>query len=140
MKTVIIDAQGGKIGRMLVEQILKLRPEAELIAIGTNTLATAAMLKAGASAGATGENPVVVNAAKADLIIGPIGIALANSMLGEVTPVMARAVAESPAKKLLIPTSKCGVMIPGAQELPLSELIRLAAEAAVTLMHDELTL
>ena len=99
MKILVIDGQGGKMGAALTEQILKSVPQAELVAVGTNSMATAAMLRAGATAAATGENPVVVNSAWADVIVGPIGIIAANALLGEITPKMAAAVSESSAKK-----------------------------------------
>ena len=94
---------------------------------GTNAAATAAMLKAGASAGATGENAVVWNAGRAQVIAGPIGLVMANSMLGECSPAMAAAVAESPAHKVLIPTSRCGASVAGLPELPLADYIADAA-------------
>ena len=83
MKIVIIDGQGGRMGKAVIEQLKSSYPELELYAIGTNSIATSAMLKAGASYGATGENPVIVNARNADLIIGPIGIVMADSLMGE---------------------------------------------------------
>ena len=113
MRVVIIDAQGGGIGRMIVEQLKRECPEQPLIAIGTNAAATAAMLKAGADQGATGENAVRVNAENADLIIAPIGMLLADGMLGEVTEVMAAAVGRSRAEKILIPSTRCGVTVAG---------------------------
>lgn len=99
MKIVIIDGQGGKMGKMIVEQLKEKYPSLQLIAIGTNSIATAAMMKAGADYGATGENPVVVASKDADIIIGPIGIVIADSMLGEVTPAMAKAIGQSKAEK-----------------------------------------
>lgn len=128
MKTMIIDGQGGKMGTVIVKQLKANLPQLELLAIGTNSIATAAMLKAGADHGATGENPVVYNCADADLIIGPMGIVLANSFLGEITPAMAKAVAESKAKKLLIPVNKCKTKVVGVRDIPLSEYIQLAIE------------
>ena len=100
----------------------------EIVAVGTNALATSAMLRAGASAGATGENAVIVNAARARILAGPIGLVMANSMLGECSPAMARAVAESPAHKVLIPVAKCGAHIAGLPEKPLAQYIADAAE------------
>lgn len=123
MKIIIIDGQGGKMGKMLVEQLKQSLPEIELTAIGTNSIATASMLKAGADFGATGENPVLVNCADADIIIGPIGIVIANSFLGEVTPAMAAAIGQSKAQKLLIPNNRCNTTLIGAQELPFSEYV-----------------
>ena len=109
MKVVIMDAQGGGVGRSLVEQLKRACPDQALTAIGTNAAATAAMLKAGADYGATGENAVRVNAANADLIVAPIGMLLADGMLGEVTAEMAAAIGRSDAKKILVPSARCGV-------------------------------
>lgn len=133
MKILVIDGQGGRMGAALTEQIKKVLPEAELIAIGTNSTATAAMLRAGAEAAATGENPVVVNSLWADVIVGPIGIISANSLLGEITPKMAAAVSESHAKKILIPISRCSVSIVGVQDRTLTEYVR---EAVQLIAHD----
>lgn len=133
MKILVIDGQGGRMGAALTEQIKKVLPEAELIAIGTNSTATAAMLRAGAEAAATGENPVVVNSLWADVIVGPIGIISANSLLGEITPKMAAAVSESHAKKILIPISRCSVSIVGVQDRTLTEYVR---EAIQLIAHD----
>lgn len=103
-------------------------PNYELIAIGTNSIATAAMLKAGADFGATGENPVVYNCADADIIIGPLGIVVANALLGEVTPSMALAVGQSSAHKILLPINKCNNVVVGVQELSYKEYVDLAIE------------
>ena len=124
MRILIIDGQGGKIGRSIAEAVLKELPGVEVDLIGTNAIATANMLKSGAKNAATGENPVVVMAPRADLIIGPVGIAVADSMMGEVTPKMAVAVGQSRAKKILIPMNRCDIMIAGVGELPLSEMVR----------------
>ncbi len=113
MKILVIDAQGGGLGRQLVAEIRRRLPEAHIMAVGTNSMAAAAMRKAGADEAATGENPVVVASARADVIVGPIGIALADSMLGEVTEKMALAVAKSAAEKVLIPFNQCGTVIVG---------------------------
>lgn len=128
MNILIIDGQGGKIGSMVVSLLKKVMPHQEVIAVGTNSIATSAMLKAGADKGASGENPVVVNSRTADIIVGPLGIAVANSMLGEVTPKMAEAVGESSAKKLLIPTNSCNNIVLGTETLSLSELVLIAVD------------
>ncbi len=133
MRIVVIDGQGGGFGRSLIERLRAGGCSCEIIAVGTNAAATGAMMKAGASAGATGENAVIVNARRADVIAGPMGIVLANSMLGECSPAMALAVAESPARKVLIPVSKCGVQIAGLPELPLAEYIADAARRILAL-------
>ena len=101
--------------------------------MGTNAAATSAMMKAGATAGATGENAVIVNARRADVIAGPMGIVMTNSMMGECSPAMALAVADSSARKVLIPVSKCGVQIGGLPELPLAEYIADAARRILSL-------
>lgn len=136
MKIIIIDGQGGKMGKCVVEQLKKARPELALIAVGTNSIATSAMLKAGASAGATGENPVIVNSRDADIIIGPIGIVIADSLLGEITPAMAAAVGSSPAFKILIPSSRCHQYVAGCRELPLGEYIRDVVERVEVLLRE----
>jgi len=123
MKVVIIDGHGGKLGRMIVERIKSVGITCELTAIGTNSIATSAMIKAGADAGATGENPVIVASKYADVIIGPIGIIAADSLLGEITPVMAIAVGRSSARKLLLPINLCNNIIVGTGNLTLSKLI-----------------
>jgi NAD(P)-dependent dehydrogenase (short-subunit alcohol dehydrogenase family) len=116
MKIAVVDGQGGGIGKSLVEKLrASLGDSVCIIALGTNALATAAMLKAGADMGATGENAVVVNAATADMIVGSIGIIAANSMLGEMTPRMAEAIASSEAQKVLIPLNRCNLHVAGTQ-------------------------
>ena len=129
MKIVVVDGQGGRLGRLLVEEVKARLPQAQVYALGTNTVATAAMLKAGADFGATGENPVVRGAGDADGILGPMGIVVANAILGEVTPAMAEAVGSSRAKKFLIPMNSCGVVIAGAEEMPLPAYVALAVDA-----------
>ncbi|MBQ6824439.1 MAG: DUF3842 family protein [Clostridia bacterium] len=123
MKILIIDGQGGGVGRQLVESIKKTYPTAELTAVGTNALATQAMLKAGADHAATGENAVVVGCRTADLIIGPIGIAIADSLFGEITPQMALAVGQSNAARILLPMNLCSNYIAGVGQLPTSRLL-----------------
>lgn len=113
---------------MIIEEISDIITGHELVAIGTNALATSAMIKGGAVLAATGENPVVVNVRDADVIIGPIGIIVADSLLGEVTEKMAVAVASSHAKKILVPISKCNQVVVGIQELPLNKYIELVKE------------
>jgi len=113
MNVVIIDGQGGHLGAQLVKEILSKFPDLDLTAIGTNAVATAAMLKAGAKKAATGENPVVVACRRADVIIGPVGIVIADSLLGEITDKMALAVGKSPAVRILIPMNKCENLVAG---------------------------
>lgn len=113
MNVTVVDGQGGRIGKQIVEKILVEQLPCQLTAIGTNSVATAAMLKAGAPKGATGENPLLVACRSADVIVGPIGIVIADSLLGEVTPAMAVAVGQSRAVKLLLPVSHCDNRIVG---------------------------
>lgn len=123
MNILVIDAQGGGIGRQVISAIKKEYPNQEIIAVGTNSMATAAMLKAGADKGATGENPVVVCSANADLIIGPVGIVIADSMLGEITPKMAVAVGQSAGGKILIPVNHCDNFVAGVPEMTMTQMI-----------------
>lgn len=128
MKLLIIDAQGGGFGKQLVAAVKRELPEAEVTAVGTNTVATGAMLKAGADHGATGENAVVVGARRADVIMGPIGIVIADSLHGEITPAMALAVAQSNASRILIPFNHCDNIIAGVADLSMGRLIQSAVE------------
>ena len=123
MNILVIDGQGGMIGRQLITEIRRTMSDVEITAVGTNTLATASMLKAGADSGATGENAVIVCARSADVIIGPIGIVIADSLLGEVTPQMAAAVGSSPVRKILLPVNKCNNIIVGTADKSTSDLI-----------------
>lgn len=129
IRIAVIDGQGGGIGKAIVEKTrTAFGDEIQILALGTNALATALMLKSGANEGASGENAIVVNAAKADYIIGSIGIISANSMLGELTPLMAKAIAESPAKKILIPLNRCNIYVAGIKNEPLPHYIEDAVE------------
>lgn len=129
MKILVIDGQGGRIGAMLIREINEIISEKdELIAVGTNSLATSAMLKAGAVSAATGENPVIVNAKSADIIVGTAGIVVADALLGEITEKMAVAVGKSGALKILIPMNKCCVYVVGAKEISVSEAVTIAVE------------
>lgn len=128
MKVVVIDGQSGRIGQLFVEKVVRAKLPCQLTAIGTNAIATSAMLKAGASNGATGENPVIVACRSADIIVGPIGILAADAMLGEITPAMAAAVGQSSAKKLLLPVNLCNHIVIGTQSLSLSAILDEAVE------------
>lgn len=123
MNILVIDAQGGGIGKQVVAAVKKRLPELVITAIGTNSLATSSMLKAGADNAATGENAVVVGCRTADIIVGPVGIAIADSLLGEITPKMATAVGQSAAKRILIPFNHCNNIIVGVEDLKTSNLI-----------------
>ena len=132
MRILIIDGQGGGIGARLVSLLRPRLPEGcELLCAGTNSLATSAMLKAGAARGATGEHAICYNAQRAHLILGPIGVILANGIMGEVSPAMAAAVSGSEAVKILIPSSTCGTLIAGTEDCRLEEYLRRAVDLAL---------
>lgn len=124
MNILVIDGQGGGIGKQLIASIKAARPNDTLTAVGTNSVATGAMLKAGADEAATGENAVVVNCRNADVIVGPVGIAIADSLMGEITPAMAKAVGQSRAKRVLIPLNRCNTSIAGIRDLSTGYLIQ----------------
>jgi len=129
MRIAVIDGQGGGIGKLIVEKLkASFGDKISIIALGTNALATAAMLKAGADEGASGENAIVYNASRVDLIVGSIGIIAASSMLGELSPAMARSIAESPARKILIPLNRCNIHVVGVHEDSLVQSIDLLVE------------
>ena len=129
MKLVtVIDGQGGKMGQLMIERIRAAAIPCRIRAVGTNSIATSAMLKAGADEGATGENPVIVACRTTDIILGPIGILAADSLLGEITADMAAAVGRSPAKKLLLPVNLCSNLVVGTQNLTLSQLMDQAVD------------
>lgn len=132
MNILVIDSQGGGMGRQLVSAIKEQLPQAHVTAVGTNGVATAAMLKAGADAAATGENAVIVGCRRADVIVGPIGIVIADALYGEVTPAMAVAVGQSRARRVLIPVNQCDNIIAGVVQQPLGSLV----ESAVKLIKD----
>ncbi len=137
-RVLILDGQGGGMGAQLVKQLAAtLPPDCELLCVGTNVLATNAMLKAGAARGATGENAMLYNAQRADLILGPIGVILTNGIMGEVSPTMAAAVSGAEAQKILIPSNSCGVFIAGTEECRLEDYIRRAAERAKQILEQE---
>ena len=123
MNILVIDAQGGGLGKQIVSAIKKSYPDLKITAVGTNSAATSNMLKAGADHAATGENAVVVGCRKADIIIGPIGIVIADSLFGEITPKMATAVGRSNAKRLLIPMNQCDTIVLGNASLSVNDAI-----------------
>lgn len=135
MNILIIDAQGGGIGRQLVSAVKQAVPQATITAVGTNSTATAAMRKAGADQSATGENAVIVGCRKADIIAGPIGIVIADALLGEITPAMALAVGQSPARRVLIPVNHCDNIVAGVTDLSLGHLIQSALEEIRKVCH-----
>ncbi|MCR5487283.1 MAG: DUF3842 family protein [Lachnospiraceae bacterium] len=120
---LVIDAQGGGLGKQLITRIRKECSDVYLTAVGTNTVATAAMLKAGADEAATGENSVVVASRRADYIIGPIGIVIADAMTGEITPAMAGAVGSAEAVRILLPFNTCDNYIAGVSDFSTGRLI-----------------
>lgn len=121
---MIVDGQGGKMGQQLITALKKEFPEVRILAVGTNSIATANMLKGGADQAATGENPVVVGSRNADIIVGPVGIVMADALFGEVTPAMAAAIAGSRAVKVLLPVNKCNHYIVGVTVSHMSDLLK----------------
>ena len=128
MEILVIDGQGGGLGRQLVAAVKKAVPQVVVTAIGTNSAATSAMLKAGADRAATGENAVVVGCRRADVILGPIGIVIADALLGEITPAMAAAVCQSPARRVLVPINHCENIVVGVPDQPIGQLVAAAAQ------------
>ncbi|MDW7675926.1 MAG: DUF3842 family protein [Bacillota bacterium] len=138
MRIAVIDGQGGGIGKHLTEKIRKeLSEQTEIIALGTNALATALMLKAGANEGASGENAIIYNVSKVDVVVGTVAILTANSMLGELTPAVAKAIAESPAVKVLLPLNKSGIIVVGASTEPLPHQINELVKQLKSLEGDK---
>ena len=120
---MVVDAQGGGLGKQLITLIRKELPNVHIIAVGTNSVASSTMLRAGADEAATGENSVRVVSRKADVIIGPVGMVIADAMLGEITKEMACAIAQSPAKRIMIPFNNCNNYIAGTSEISTGKLI-----------------
>ena len=123
MRVVVIDGQSGRMGQLFIERARAAELPCEIVAVGTNAIATAAMLKAGAHQASTGENPVVEVCRKADVIVGPIGIVIADAMFGEVTPKMAMAVGQADAVRILLPVNRCDNLVAGVPDLSMSTLI-----------------
>ena len=123
MNILVIDGQGGQLGGQLIKSLKVNFENVKITAVGTNAAATATMLKAGADQAATGENPVVVACRKADVIIGPIGIVIADSLLGEITPQMAVAVGQSDAVKILLPVNKCDNLVAGITQVSTAAIL-----------------
>ncbi len=138
MRIAVVDGQGGGIGKAIVEKLrIAFGSEIEIFALGTNAFATSLMLKAGANDGASGENAVVVNVPKVDIIVGSIGIIAANSMLGEVTPLMAQAISQSEAKKILIPLNRCNILVVGVKNEPLPHYVDFVIESIKIMVRGE---
>lgn len=128
MNILVVDAQGGGIGRQLVAALKQNTANAVITAVGTNSMATSAMLKEGADHAATGENAVIVGARTADIIVGPVGIVIADSLFGEITPAMAAAIGQSRAKRILIPVSHCDNIVAGVPETSIASLVKDAVD------------
>ena len=137
MRIVVIDGQGGGIGRSLVELLVKNFPAAEIGAVGTNSAATENMMKGGPSFAATGDNAAVFNAKEADIIVGPAGIIMANAMHGEISPAIAMAISSGKAKVVLIPMNHCRVYIAGVEEKKVTEYLNDAIEIIRRLMSED---
>lgn len=135
MNILVIDGQGGGLGKQLVTAIKTTYPEVEITAIGTNSMATNVMLKAGADNAATGENAVVVGCRKADIIVGPIGIVIADALLGEITPRMAVAVGQSNATRIMIPINNCNNLITGVPDQPVGRLVQSVVDQLKRLIN-----
>ena len=137
VRVLVIDGQGGGLGRQLTAALAAGCPDIELTAVGTNSIAASAMLKAGTVRAATGENAVVVNCRSADIIVGPIGIVIADALLGEITPAMATAVCQSRATRVLIPVNHCENYIVGVPDQPIGSLVAAAVQKVKALCTGE---
>lgn len=138
MNVLIIDGQGGQLGSQIIKAVISHYPDIDLTAVGTNAAATTAMVKAGAKKAATGENPIIVACRKADVIIGPIGIVIADALLGEITPDAAKAVGQSDAVRILIPINKCENLVAGVTNLTLTSLIEDALAKLDKIINNHL--
>ena len=138
MNVLVIDGQGGQLGSQIIKAVISRYPDIDLTAVGTNAAATTAMVKAGAKKAATGENPIIVACRKADVIIGPIGIVIADALLGEITPDAAKAVGQSDAVRILIPINKCENLVAGVTNLTLTSLIEDALSKLDKIINNHL--
>ncbi len=138
MNVLIIDGQGGQLGSQIIKAVISRYPDIDLTAVGTNAAATTSMVKAGAKKAATGENPIIVACRKADVIIGPIGIVIADALLGEITPNAAKAVGQSDAVRILIPINKCENLVAGVANLTLTSLIEDALAKLDKIINNHL--
>lgn len=139
MTVLVVDGQGGRLGSQLVKEIVQRFPEHDLLAVGTNSMATERMLKAGAARAATGENAVAVACRRADVIVGPVGMVIADALLGEVTPAMAEAVGRSGAVRILLPSDKCDTLIAGIGGQGMSVLIADAMDKLGVVLAQKTT-
>ena len=135
MRVMVVDGQGGGVGKLLVEAIVAAVPAAEVIAVGTNAAATANMMKGGTTLGATGENAVVYNSTRVDAICGPIGILMANAMLGEISPKMAEAISGAEVPVFLIPMGKCHAKVVGVADKKLNDYVKEVAEKLLSIQE-----
>ena len=135
MEILVVDGQGGRIGQQLVRAVLARFPGAEVRGVGANSMATAALMKGGAAQAATGENALKVACRTADVILGPVGIVIADALLGEISPAMAAAVGQSRAKKILIPMNQCDILVAGVESLPVSRLLERAVDQLAALLE-----
>lgn len=138
MNILVIDGQGGQLGSQIIKSVIGKYPDIDLIAVGTNAAATTAMVKAGAKKAASGENPMIVASRKADVIIGPVGIVIADALLGEITPEAAKAVGQSNAVRILIPINKCENLVAGITKQTLSVLIEDALSKLEKIINNHL--
>ncbi len=138
LNVLIIDGQGGQLGSQIIKELQNFYDKLSIMAVGTNATAAASMKKAGANQAASGENPVIVACRKADVIIGPIGIVIADALLGEVTPKMAAAVGQADATRILIPVNKCENLIAGVSNLSMSVLIQDVIEKLGKIIEESL--
>ena len=138
MNVLIIDGQGGQLGSQIIKAVISRYPDIDLTAVGTNAAATTSMVKAGAKKAATGENPIIVACRKADVIIGPIGIVIADALLGEITPDAAKAVGQSDAVRILIPINKCENLVAGVTNRTLTSLIEDALAKLDKIINNHL--
>ena len=136
MNILVVDGQGGGIGRQLVDALKKSYSNIEITAVGTNVLATQAMLKAGANHGATGENAVLVGCRNADIIMGPVGIVIADSLWGEISPAMATAVGQSRAVRILLPMNQCNNLIAGIEDVSVGKLVESAMKEVSRVLQN----
>lgn len=134
MNILVIDGQGGQLGGQIIKSLKSTFSDINIMAVGTNATASATMLKAGANQAATGENPVLVACRKADIIIGPIGIVIADALFGEITPQMAVAVGQADAVRILLPLNKCDNLIAGITNISMNTIIDDAIEKVKTIV------
>jgi hypothetical protein len=135
MLILVIDGHGGGLGRQIITALKEANPQHSILAVGVNSIATAAMLRAGADTAATGENAVLVACRRADIIIGPIGIVIADAMLGEITPAIAKAIGQSRAKRVLVPMNQCDNMIIGVMEQPIGQSVQGVVRAVADIVR-----